>query len=134
MEGWENRLRKWDGKDAFPGDLWAQLYDWARRNGHTGKCDLEAFALGRHRVRGCRNCGCLYYEANGEQWQVPPDKDEEPTTVTEPICYPPPGGGFSFVLFDERIEASHSGQAAYSAEWPDDLPEPRITHHGDFRL
>jgi hypothetical protein len=35
MESWENRLRKWDRKDALPGDLWARLYDWAKKNGHS---------------------------------------------------------------------------------------------------
>jgi len=34
MKGWENRLREWDGKDALPGDLWARLREWAKRNGH----------------------------------------------------------------------------------------------------
>lgn len=35
MEGWERKLAKWDGKDALPGDLWARLYDWAKKNGHS---------------------------------------------------------------------------------------------------
>lgn len=34
-EGWKDKLRKWDGKDALPGNLWARLYDWAKKNGHS---------------------------------------------------------------------------------------------------
>jgi hypothetical protein len=95
----------------------------------TGRgCDLEALTVGQHRADGCRRCGCFYYKANGELRRVPPD-DEEPTTVTaRPACYPPRSGSFSFVPVAERIDVNHSGQTAYSVEWPDELAEPRITH------